>query len=63
MTDKEKLKIAVECLEKYANCENWYNIYDDESASFKPIYRHRKWKEDFGYKDAQNALKKIGGKK
>lgn len=43
---------------------DYFNYYpekaDDESASFKPIYRHRKWKEDFGYKPAQKALKEIG---
>lgn len=55
-----KLETTIKCLEEYANCENWYNIYDDESASFKPLYRHRKWKDDFGYKLAQKTLKELG---
>lgn len=58
---KEKLEIAVKCLKTYAERKNWENIYDDESPSFEPLWRQRKWKSNFGYKEAEEALKKIKG--
>lgn len=56
--ENKKLK---QCLKIYADRNNWDNIYDDESPSFEPLWRKRKWKSDFGYKEAEEALKKIKG--
>ena len=60
MTAEEKLKIAVKCLKQYAKEDNWSNIYDTESFDYTPLYWYRKYKKSFGYKQAQNALKRIG---
>lgn len=56
---KKQLKIAVNALKEYANCENWSNEYDLESASFEPLYWANKWKNEFGYKLAFEVLKQI----
>lgn len=56
---KKQLEIAVEALKEYGNCENWNNIYDSESADFEPLYWANKWKDEYGYKYAQEKLKQI----
>ena len=56
---KQQLAIAVEALNEYGNCENWNNIYDSESADFEPLYWANKWKDEYGYKYAQEKLKQI----
>lgn len=56
---KQQLAIAVEALKEYGNCENWNNIYDSESADFEPLYWANKWKDEYGYKYAQEKLKQI----
>lgn len=56
---KKQLAIAVEALKEYGNCENWNNIYDSESADFEPLYWANKWKDEYGYKYAQEKLKQI----
>lgn len=56
---KQQLEIAVEALKEYGNCENWNNIYDSESADFEPLYWANKWKDEYGYKYAQEKLKQI----
>lgn len=56
---EQKLDIATKALNEYANCENWSNIYDRESPDYDPVYRAIKWKDEFGYKYAQNKLKQI----
>lgn len=56
---KHQLAIAVEALKEYGNCENWNNIYDSESADFEPLYWANKWKDEYGYKYAQEKLKQI----
>lgn len=56
---EQKLRIATNALNEYANCENWSNIYDRESPDYDPIYSAIKWKEEFGYKYAQKTLKQI----
>lgn len=58
--ERVKLETAIKCLKQYADEKNWYNIYDDESASWEPLWRHRQWKEEFGYKLAQKTLKELG---
>ena len=56
---EQQLAIAVEALKEYGNCENWNNIYDSESADFEPLYWANKWKDEYGYKYAQEKLKQI----
>ena len=56
---KNQLAIAIKALEEYGNCENWNNIYDSESADFEPLYWANKWKDEYGYKYAQEKLKQI----
>ena len=56
---KKQLAIAVEALEEYGNCENWNNIYDSDSADFELLYWANKWKDEYGYKYAQEKLKQI----
>lgn len=57
---KKQFLIAVKCLNEYADEKNWLNIYDESSLDFFPLYSHRKWKKEYGYKPARRALKKIG---
>ena len=54
---EKTLEIAMKALEEYADCENWYNIYDPLDAC--PLSWANKWKNEYGYKPAQNALEKI----
>ena len=56
---EKQLKIAVECLKEYANCEHWRNIYDLDSATSEPLYWGIRWKEEKGYKLAFNTLKEL----
>ena len=56
---KKQLNLALKGLQEYAKEENWRSIYDFESFDWQPLYYSRKWKEDFGYKYAQDVLKKI----
>lgn len=56
---KEQLKIAVECLEVYADCKNWFNEYDIDSPDMIPLWWGRRWKEEKGYKLAFNTLKEL----
>ena len=56
---KKQLSLALGGLQEYAKKENWYSIYDTESFNQEPLWRDMKWKEEFGYKYAQDILLKI----
>lgn len=56
---KTQLSIAVKCLKQYADIDNWYNIYKPNSLDECPIAYKKKWKKEYGYKQAEKVLEKI----
>lgn len=56
---QKQLAIAVNCLKQYANRDNWYNIYKPNSLDECPIASKERWKKEYGYKQAEKAIKKI----
>lgn len=56
---EKQLAIAIKALDEYANRENWYNIYDQDTLDVCPLSRADKWKNEYGYKYAEEALEKI----
>ena len=56
---QKQLDIAVKCLKQYADRGNWYNIYKPNSLDECPIAYKKKWKKEYGYKQAEKVLKKI----
>lgn len=56
---EKKLDIAIKTLEEYGDCENWYNIYRQDSMDECPLYWGIKWKKEYGYKLAHRRLKQI----
>lgn len=56
---QKQLNIAVKCLKQYAYRDNWYNTYKPNSLDECPIAYKEKWKKEYGYKQAEKALKKI----
>lgn len=56
---EKQLAIAIKALDEYADRENWYNIYDQDTLDVCPLSRADRWKNEYGYKPAQKALEKI----
>lgn len=55
----KQLKIVTKCLKQYADRDNWYNTYKPNSLDECPIASKNIWKKEYGYKQAEKALKKI----
>lgn len=55
----KQLEIATKCLKQYADRDNWYNTYKPNSLDECPIAYKERWKKEYGYKQAEKALKKI----
>lgn len=56
---QKQLEIAIKCLKQYADRDNWYNTYKPNSLDECPIASKERWKKEYGYKQAEKALKKI----
>ena len=55
----KQLEIATKCLKQYADRDNWYNTYKPNSLDECPISCKERWKKEYGYMQAEKALKRI----